>query len=371
MSQILMKASREWASRPQDERFVSLPALRDHCARQRERSAGKVIATEALRLAPVAEDNRDELLLLGPKGEPAAPSNHAFQQLCTLAKAPAGYMREMPAQLVADCVNWGLTMRRDVDEIGILLTRPDEGLDGDMLRLRAATGPGYGRIWNAEIAEALIERFGDGVTGDWRVPGEWGRAVDITRENTTFYAGDRDMFVFLADEVNRIEVPNRRNGKHGGMARGFFLWNSEVGATSIGLAMFLYDEVCGNRIVWGAEGYREIRLRHSAGAPMRWLDEITPVLAEYREASTQPIEATIASAKAKRLEDKAAAFMAGRFGKNIGPAMLAQHEREEGRPVETIWDAATAATAYARGVPNQDNRVAIEREAGKLLDLAA
>ena len=36
------------------------------------------------------------------------------------------------------------------------------------------------------------------------------------------------MFVFLADEENRIELPNRRAGRFGAFARGFFVWNSEV-----------------------------------------------------------------------------------------------------------------------------------------------
>ena len=41
------------------------------------------------------------------------------------------------------------------------------------------------------------------------VPGEFGGRVTVTKDNTTLYASDRDMFVFLADEENRIELPNR------------------------------------------------------------------------------------------------------------------------------------------------------------------
>ena len=49
----------------------------------------------------------------------------------------------------------------------------------------------------------------------------------------------------------------------------------------------------------------------------------------------------------------------------------AAHEREEGRPIETLWDAVTGVTAYAKTIEHQDNRVGIERLGGKLLDLAA
>jgi len=44
---------------------------------------------------------------------------------------------------------------------------------------------------------------------------------------------------------------------------------------------------------------------------------------------------------------------------------------EEDRIIETVWDATTAATAYARGITWQDARVDIERKAGELLKEAA
>jgi hypothetical protein len=83
------------------------------------------------------------------------------------------------------------------------------------------TGPKYGRIWNNDVLAALMDRFGDGRSGDFRIPGEFGAEVEITRDNTTLFAGDRDMFIFLADEVNRIDLPGRRDGQAGELARGF------------------------------------------------------------------------------------------------------------------------------------------------------
>jgi hypothetical protein len=81
------------------------------------------------------------------------------------------------------------------------------------------------------------------------------------------------MFVFLADEERRIEIPNRRNGQPGSLARGFFVWNSEVGNTTLGAGFFLFDYVCCNRYVWGADQYTEVRIRHTSGAPDRWIEE--------------------------------------------------------------------------------------------------
>ena len=42
------------------------------------------------------------------------------------------------------------------------------------------------------------------------MPGEFGKKVTVDRENTTLFASDRNMFVFLADEDRRIEVAGRR-----------------------------------------------------------------------------------------------------------------------------------------------------------------
>src|ERR1700730_11680066 len=62
----------------------------------------------------------------------------------------------------------------------------------DDLELRAATGPRYGRIWNADVVDALVERFGDGVSGHWRVPGIFGERITVDKGNTTLYASDRE-----------------------------------------------------------------------------------------------------------------------------------------------------------------------------------
>jgi hypothetical protein len=49
----------------------------------------------------------------------------------------------------------------------------------------------------------------------------------------------------------------------------------------------------------------------------------------------------------------------------------AVHVAEEGRPIETVWDAVTGATAYARSIPWTAERVEFETLAGDLLDEVA
>ena len=293
----------------------------------------------------------------------ADPTHWSFGQLAQRAGAPAGYLRTLPAEMAADCINYGLMMR-SVDEVGLLVR------ENGRLTTTAVTGPNYGRVYNHDIVKALIKRFGDGVNGQFRIPGEFGRPVPITKANTTLYASDRDMFVFLADEEHRIEVPNRRNGEPGSLARGFFVWNSEVGAATLGIKAFLYDYVCCNRIVWGAQDVKEIRIRHTSGAPDRFAEEVYPALKAYAESSTANVVDAIKEAKTLKLgaKDKVTDFLNKRFTKSQTSAILTAHEEEEGRPIETMWDAVVGATAYAKQIQWQDERVKVETIAGSLLD---
>jgi hypothetical protein len=371
-SNTLMQASHEWSSRPEDQRFTSLIDLADHCERARAFSTAKVVSTRSIEARPVEGDSR-ALMIVGPNGNALAPTNWAFGQLAARAGAPSGYLRDLPAPLAADCINYGLT-RKDAEDTGVLL-RKDPGTG--IATLNAVTGPNYGRVWNATIARSLVERFGDGVTpGGFKVPGEFGHDVEITKSNTTLYASDRDMFVFLADESNRIEIPDRRDGKTGAMARGFFVWNSETGAQTFGISTFLFDYVCCNRIVWGAQDVKEIRIRHTASAPDRWIEEVTPALERYAESSTRSITDAIEAARAHRLtsgveqsdrEKAVQDFLTKRFTRSQAKAISAAHMADENRPIETMWDAVVGATAYARGVIYQDERIDLERKAGQLM----
>jgi hypothetical protein len=379
----LMQASRQWASRPADERYASLLDMQSYMTRRRDRSRAAVESTRALTVLPDQNDPGHRGLFLGVErgplaGQQLAPTHQAFGQICSLAAtpSPASYFREsrLPAPIIADALNHNLRFTRDVENVGVLATMGDED-DGLGVptggELRAATGPAYGRIWDADIVDALVERFGDGVSGHWRVPGEFGDRITVTKENTTLFASDRDMFVFLADEDRRIEVPDRRNGSGGSMARGFFVWNSEVGDKTLGLGFFLFDYVCQNRIVWGADQYTEVRIRHTKGAPDRWLEEVAPVLKEYDEGSAQPVMQAIEAAREKRVQDDLDAFLMQRFGRSMVEPLKAIHQVEEERPIETLWDVTVAATAHARSIPNNDKRLEIERAAGDLLKLAA
>lgn len=357
----LMQASQQWASRPDDERFTSLTEMLNFSTASRLASVEQVIPNRLVEARPVENDHRG--LGVALDGEIVTPTHWAFGQLAQKVGAPPSYLRKLPAPIAADAINYGLKFNA-IEEMGTL-TR--SGV------VRAFTGPSYGRIYNDAIIGQLVNRFGDGVTGDFRVPGEFGVEIEVNKKNTTLYTSDRNMFVFLADEKNRIEIPNRRNGQSGEMARGFFVWNSEVGSTTYGLASFLFDYVCTNRIVWGAAGYEEIRIRHTSSAPLRFIEEMAPAIEEYASSSTGSIVKAIEDARSKRIGDteKVEEFLNSRFTKTQAKAIQFAHIEDEGRPIETLWDVTTGITAYARTLKHQDERVKLERQGGAILDLAA
>jgi hypothetical protein len=169
------------------------------------------------------------------------------------------------------------------------------------------------------------------------------------------------MFCFLCDEENRIAVGGRT------LARGFFIWNSEVGSATFGLGTFLFDYVCMNRIIWGAEGYSELKFRHTASAPDKFLAEVTPALENYSSGSTTSIVSAIEDARAHRINN-VDEFLAKRYGPKIVDTLKTIHSIEEHRPIETRWDVIVAVTAQARGIAHQDERVQLERQAGSLLN---
>lgn len=360
---LLTQASRQWASRPDDERYTSLVDMMDHFYDIQDAGRTVDIKGQEITVQGKLKDGAPCLRLKLPNGRVVVPNNWSFGQLCALAKAPANYLRRLPEGLAAQCLNNGLHDREE--EVSMLY---NVGGGAEEVSLRSINGVNYGRIWNADVTSALVERFGDGVSGDWRVPGEFGKEITVTTDNTTLYASDRDMFVFLANEKNRVTVPNRRGGEPGSLARGFFVWNSEVGAQTLGIGTFLFDYACSNRIVWGAQDYKELRIRHTAAAPDRFLDEVTPLLENYAESSASAVEGSILTAQGTKVRGGATKFLTDRFGKKLAGSLIEVHHLEEDRPIETLWDVVVAGTAYAKRIKHMDSRVELERQCGEILE---
>ena len=245
------RVSSEWFSRPADERYLSLSDLFASVRGRAERSRTRTVESAAIRVGASC-DNADHLALMLPGSEtPVAPTHWSFGQLAALVGAPAAYLRQLPAPLAGINLQYGLTAHR-AEQIKTL------EVDDGRVELRAVTGPDYGRIYDHELVEAVQQIAGDGTSDTrWKVPGvlDWSTGVynphvDVTRDTTTLYASDRDVFLFLIDDLNPIEAGRLPDGSPDLFFRGFYCWNSEVGAKTLGMASFYLRAVCQNRNLW-------------------------------------------------------------------------------------------------------------------------
>jgi hypothetical protein len=255
--------------------------------------------------------------------------------------------------------------------------------DDGRVELRAVTGPDYGRIWDHELVAAVIDIAGNG-TGDtmWKVPGvlDWATMthnpfVDITKDTTTLYASDRDVFLFLVDDTHPIEAGRLADGSPDWYFRGFYCWNSEVGSKTLGIATFYLRAVCCNRNLWGVENFEEITIRHSKFAAQRFAHEAAPALTSFANSSPAPFIAGIKAARerivARSDEDRESFLRKRGFSKSETAKIIETVLSEEHRKPESIFDFVQGITALARTKTHQDTRLELEGKARKLLERAA
>ncbi len=369
------RVSSEWFSRPDDERFLSLSDLQASVRLRAEHSRTRVVESAAIRVEAAREDAASLTLALPGSEAPVAPTHWSFGQLASLVGAPASYLRQLPAPLAAINLQYGLTTHR-AEQVKTLETE-----DG-RAELRAVTGPDYGRIYDHELVSAVMKIAGDGV-GDtrWKIPGvlDWRTGVynpnaAVSRESTTLYASDRDVFLFLVDDLNPIEAGKLPDGSPDLFFRGFYCWNSEVGAKTLGLASFYLRAVCQNRNLWGVEDFQEIVIRHSKYAADRFAREAAPALTRFANSSPQPFITSIKSARERivaRDDDTRSDFLKKRgFSKAETAAIIETVLAEEGRPAASIFDFVQGITAVARGKAHQDSRLDYEARAKRLLEAA-
>ncbi|NML06788.1 DUF932 domain-containing protein [Sphingomonas sp. G-3-2-10] len=366
------RVSSEWFSRPDDERYLSLRELHAATLARARRATARTIETREVRVEASREDAERLTLIVPGRDEPVAPTHWSFGQLAGLVGAPSGYLRQLPAPLAGINLQHGLITHRGE------LMKTLETEDG-RTELRAVTGPDYGRIWDHELVEAVMRIAGNG-TGDsrWKVPGllDWSTMthnphVEITKDTTTLYASDRDVFLFLVDDAHPIEAGRLPNGDPDLFFRGFYCWNSEVGAKTLGMASFYLRAVCMNRNIWGAEGFEEISIRHSKFAANRFAHEAAPALENFATSSPQPFMSGILAARqqivARTDEDRQDFLRKRGFSKADTGRIIATVLDEEGHPPASIFDFVQGITALARDKPHQDARLDLEGKASKLL----
>lgn len=368
--------STQWATRPDDQRFVSLDSLIAELTFRQDRTENLVLPISEIE--PVASDSG---LRFGARGMLMDPTNFSFGQYCQRLGVPAGFFTKNLSDdpfLTETVLKHCIDKADDLDkEIGLFHSRRRDGGH----EMRAVNGAKYGRIWDLEVASAVRDAIEDS-GAVWSVPtafrtadgkGLWGQGdlqcEDPTKQSTTLYASDRDVYLFLVDERNPIEAGKLPNGEPDLYWRGFRVWNGECGDTTAGIDSFLYRGVCENRSIRGQKEFQSIKIIHRPNAGQLLRTELIPALREFVNGSTTGIATGIEAIKKAKIKEPIRFLDRQGFTPTEAAAINKKSLDEEGRPVETVWDAVQAITAWARQFANQDRRAEYENKTQKMVDL--
>jgi hypothetical protein len=353
----LFHANKQWSTRPADERFASIRELHDACKAYASTAKENTVEVSNLRTEAIDGD----VQIVGRRNNAAKLTHWAFGQLSARVGAPGGYLRDLPATLACQNLNYGLANLADKTDTANLLFHQNGGL-----LLRAFTSNKYARIWNWEVAERLLQLETQG----------WKPAMPTINKTAhdfpALYASDHDMFAFVANDSYRI----KEEGNPDGLMRGVIVENSEVGASALKLTRFFYRALCSNHIIWGASRVMDISVRHVGDARQRW-NGYYAAIKRYADSGVAADEANIASARTVKIGDTKESVLDKLFGmrslgltrKVIDAGYEAVIPAQDGDP-RTVWGIVQGLTRHSQTVPFADARTTIDVAAGKLMEAA-
>ena len=320
-------------------------------------------------------------------------TNWSFGQLCRHLEAPSDYLSGLPADLTVNCMTHGFAKHGETP-VKVLLQKT--GKDG-AIEARAITGPKYSRIWDLDVVEKLEPSLNEG----WLVPparpaGDDPRARAATEADcfdqgkfwgsvkpgdmiapSGVYRGDRDSFIFLVNPERTIDD----GGGNGGLMRGVFISNSEVGARAFKVQTFLLENVCGNHICWGASELVELKLVHKGKANKNFPYEMAARLRKYNQDGTISEEKMIQAAKAYELAADKTGLVERLFGmKKLALPKLhieaafdyaEKYEWSAKCPPTTAWGFVHGLTRYSQTMDTADLRHTLDMAGGTILSLAS
>ncbi len=354
--------NKQWVTRPPDRPFLTLTEMRSFKDEVRRNSTQPVVPVRDLILGYTDKVNGDVYVEM-PEGRGyGLLTNWAFGQVAQKAGAPASYLRRLPAALAVSNLQWGLIHPPESvdDDTKVLMSRLSEPTPFGLTHtIAAATSSTYGRIWDADVIARvgeLVERTGSA----WRVPGV--KAGELpTKGSTTLYASDRDCFIALVDEEHPVEVPGMTDRPK---YRGFVVWNSEVGSQRFGLMPFLFDYICGNRLIWGMTNASTLFIRHTSGGPDKFAREAVPALVAYANEGTGDLVEAIQAARKRRVAEQEGAVLASLealgFTKRTGEIGMQLAAKYTDGDVRSSWNLVEGLTEFSASLPYQDERRDLE-----------
>jgi hypothetical protein len=342
----LTHASRQLFTRTADERYQSLADLLRATTDIKSRCVNTAIPRSHLR--PFIQAS---YLSFERSGQaPIRLNDWSFTQLCQLAGASKDTVNRLKPDTAAQVF---------MD----LLSSPDERpetlqtLVFDNRIVRSLNGSGYRRLWNPDLVAMLME-----YATDFTPPQKGFNGA------TGLYAGEQDMFCFLIDPTGWVEIQGEA------FAPGFFVWNSEVGRRSVGIATFWFQSVCSNHIVWDATEITEYTRRHTGDVDTAFTEirRIIEALVSNRDSRKDAFASVIAKAMKTRYghdaQDVTEQLVDAGFVKTLAKRAAAIAEK---KGCFSVWAVVDALTQMSREHAFAGSRNEADAKAARLLALAA
>lgn len=368
-----------WRERAGDMRYDSLAALHADLVAEREQSVESRVRINNLHFEYRPEAH-DVAMVSGASGNThlAIPTHWAMSQLCNdNLKVPLDLIRRQGAsgaeedlQLVAANLNWG-TRNAPREEMKMLWCNHN-----DVGMARCFTSMIYARLWDCDVVSWLREMTQDETNG-WGAPMLSRRNREAAARGEALekdiYRSDRNIFVFLVNEQNPLTDDE---GKP--LYRGFFCWNSVVKQMSLGFKAFLYQAVCDNHIIWGAEELFSLRMFH-LGEHMtsRAQRELGNVIRGYVNAGTSTEQSVLSKAMQYQIAPTREETVEWLAKKKAGLPQfnLAESEavvkatEERGKDPTNLWQIVNTGTRLSQEKNHADERNMTDRKFGALLEV--
>lgn len=339
MQKTTLKKNSVLYGRPKDEVFQDVDSILEYCQDRKDRSSSARMRPEQLH--PIATSEG----LMIPEGDALLPlTDWSFGQLCSLAGVDRRTVNRVRAETAARIFQETLPQRGPFLQTYRI---------GDTLE--SIHGSAYTRLFNADVVKTVLET----AEGFDRCHGWQGSKSGL-------YCGPQDLFLFLTDQTDGwTEIEGEQ------FAPGFFVWNSEVGKTTVGIQSFWFQKSCCNHWIFGVTDVSTSKRRHTAGV-WRGLSDIRygiQRLIDRRDERKDRFVVTMRKAMTERFSDSETAQKAiqkAGFTQKAARVATEDAHRHGGLTVYRVIDALTRA---AQDAHYTDQRTQLDRQAGSLLSL--
>ena len=310
-------------------------------------------------------DNGESLFMSTSVG--TAFLNHtSLSQVCGMAGGGMNVINRLSAETASLALN-ELLRESGANKKGYSVNVMDKGA---YKSIRSFYSPRYERVPDVEVAKhfrSLANNYGYEPAGTFA--GKRGGLAPIKEDCTGLYVGERDIFGFLANERDPVEID-------GGSAlySAMIFGNSECKTSTLFFLHCYYSYICGNMILWNVGYTNESKKKH-IGTPRDVLIGATEAFqkAEADQISTRDkvyglvktAQRTMFANSIKNAKEKLEKYMNKKQASNV----LEFIEHPRAYPVSPLsyYGIGSAITLYSQTYSNANEMMGLNRISGKLM----